>query len=151
MGFDRKQLKELMKSLYGFGGKRIEPVGVITLLVSFGTPQNSCTEYITFNVVDMHYPYNVIFWRGLLNSFKATRHSGYLCIKILATFRVISVFGTQKDAKSIEQGFTLGTRMCISYEKNQSHINNQHAPSKQKLQQNIRNPSKLMVNSWMFL
>jgi hypothetical protein len=40
MGYNRKQLKEPMKPLYGFGGKRIEPVGVITLPVSFGTPQN---------------------------------------------------------------------------------------------------------------
>jgi hypothetical protein len=41
MGYDKKQLKEPMKLLYGFGDKRIEPVGVITLAVSFGTPQNS--------------------------------------------------------------------------------------------------------------
>jgi hypothetical protein len=34
MGFDRKQLKEPSKPLYGFGGKRIEPVGAITLPVS---------------------------------------------------------------------------------------------------------------------
>jgi hypothetical protein len=33
--------------------KKIEPVRVITLLVSFGTPKNPCTEYITFDVVDM--------------------------------------------------------------------------------------------------
>jgi hypothetical protein len=30
MGYDKKQLKELTKPLYGFGGKRIEHVGVIT-------------------------------------------------------------------------------------------------------------------------
>jgi hypothetical protein len=40
MGYDNKQLKELMKLLYGFGGKRIEPVRLITLLISFDTPQN---------------------------------------------------------------------------------------------------------------
>jgi hypothetical protein len=39
MGYDKKQLKVLMKPLYGFGGKRIEPVDVITLPVSFGTPK----------------------------------------------------------------------------------------------------------------
>jgi hypothetical protein len=38
MGYDQKQLKEPSKPLYGFSGKRIEPVGVITLLVSFDTP-----------------------------------------------------------------------------------------------------------------
>jgi hypothetical protein len=49
MGYDKKQFKEPTKPLYGFGGKRIEPVRVITLPVSFGTPKNPCTEYITFD------------------------------------------------------------------------------------------------------
>jgi hypothetical protein len=40
-----------MKPLYGFGDKRIELVGVITLPVSFGTPQNPHIEYITFDVI----------------------------------------------------------------------------------------------------
>jgi hypothetical protein len=53
IGFDRKQLRKWSKPLYGFGGKRIEPVEAITLLVSFGTPKNPCTKYITFDVVDM--------------------------------------------------------------------------------------------------
>jgi hypothetical protein len=39
MGYDKKQIKVLMKPLYGFGGKRIEPVDVITLPISFGTPK----------------------------------------------------------------------------------------------------------------
>jgi hypothetical protein len=37
MGYDKKQLKEPIKPLYGFGGKRIEPVRIITLPVSFDT------------------------------------------------------------------------------------------------------------------
>jgi hypothetical protein len=61
MGYDKKHLKETMKPLYGFGGKQIEPIRVITLPVSFGTPQNHRTEYITFDVVDMLYPYNAVF------------------------------------------------------------------------------------------
>jgi hypothetical protein len=60
MGYDKKQLKEPMKPLYGFSGKRIEPIGVITLPVSFGTPIKPRTEYITFDVVDMLY-LNAIF------------------------------------------------------------------------------------------
>jgi hypothetical protein len=74
MGFDRKQLRESSKPLYGFGRKRIEPIGAITLPVSFGTPKNPCTEYITIDVVDMPYPYNVIFRRGFLNTFEAALH-----------------------------------------------------------------------------
>jgi hypothetical protein len=108
MGFDQKQLKEPSKPLYGFYKKRIEPVGVITLLVSFGTPKNPCTEYITFVVVDMAYPYNTIFRRGLLNTFEATLHSTYLYLKVLVTFGIISVFDSQQDATNIEKGFAPG-------------------------------------------
>jgi hypothetical protein len=74
MRFDRKQLGEPLKPLYGFGGKRIEPVGAITLPLSFSTPKNTRTEYITFDVVGMTYPYNPISGRGLLNTFKDVLH-----------------------------------------------------------------------------
>jgi hypothetical protein len=40
MGYDKKQLRKPMKPLYGFGGKRIELVRIITLSVSFNTPKN---------------------------------------------------------------------------------------------------------------
>jgi hypothetical protein len=95
MGFDRKKLREPSKPLYGFGGKRIEPIGAITLSVCFGTLKNPHTEYITFDVVDMTYPYNAIFRRGLLNTFEDALHSAYMCLKILVTFGVITVFDSQ--------------------------------------------------------
>jgi hypothetical protein len=75
MGFDRKQLKEASNPLYSFSGRRIEPICSILLPVSFGSIRNARTEYITFDVVEMNYPYNAIFGRGLLNTFKATLHS----------------------------------------------------------------------------
>jgi hypothetical protein len=105
MGYDKKQLKELMKPLYRFGGKRIEPVKVITLPISFDNTKNLRTKYITFDVVDLLYPYNSIFGRGLLNTFKAALHSGYLCLKVPSTFSIITVFGSQKEARSNECGF----------------------------------------------
>jgi hypothetical protein len=43
MGFDRRQLKEASKPLYGFGGKRIEPVGSMSLPVSFASLRNART------------------------------------------------------------------------------------------------------------
>jgi hypothetical protein len=76
--------------------------------VSFNTPKNPRTEYITFDVVDMTYPYNTIFRRGLLNTFESALHLAYLCLKVLATFEVISIFGSQQEARNIENGFTLG-------------------------------------------
>jgi hypothetical protein len=114
MGFDRKQLKEQSKPLYSFVGKRIEPVEAITLPVSFDTPKNPCTEYITFDVVDMTYPYNAIFERGLLNIFKAALHSAYMCLKIPATIGVIIVFDSQQEARNIEEGFAPGHKNVYS-------------------------------------
>jgi hypothetical protein len=108
MVYDRKQLKESMKPLYVFDSKRTEPIRVITLPVSFGTPQNLRTEYITFDVVDMMYSYNAIFERGMLYTFEAAMHSGYLCLKISATFDIISILGSQKEARNIMHGFAPG-------------------------------------------
>jgi hypothetical protein len=105
MGYNKKQLKESTKPLYDFGGKRIDPVRVITLPISFGTPKNSRTEYITFDVVDMLYPYNAIFGRDLLNTFEGALHTTYLCLKVPATVGVITVFSSQKEARNIERGF----------------------------------------------
>ena len=56
--------------LYGFGGKKINPLGRVMLPVSFGTMENRRAEHITFEVVDIAYPYNVIFGRGGLNAFE---------------------------------------------------------------------------------
>jgi hypothetical protein len=105
MGYNKKQLNEPTKPLSGFGGKRIEQVGVITLPVSFGTPKNPHTEYITFDVIDMLYPYNAIIRQGLLNTFQTALHSTYLCLKVPATFGAITECGSRKEAKNIEHGF----------------------------------------------
>jgi hypothetical protein len=108
MGFDQKQLREPSKPLYSFSGKRIKPARAITLPVSFITPKNPHTEYITFDIVDITYPYNAIFGRGLLNTFEAALHLAYMCLKISATFGVITVFDSQQEAINIEKGFAPG-------------------------------------------
>jgi hypothetical protein len=112
-------LKEASKPLYGFGGRKIEPIGTISLPVSFGSLSNACTEYITFDMVDMSYPYNAIFEKGLLNTFEVVLHSLYLCLKVPATLGIISIHGSQKDARNIEQSFAPGHRNinCLQKEK----------------------------------
>jgi hypothetical protein len=112
-------LKEASKPLYGFRGRKLEPIGSISLPVSFNSLSNTRTEYITFDVADMSYPYNTIFGRGLLNTFEVALHSLYLCMKVLATMGVISIHGGQKDVRNIEQGFVPGHRNmnCLHDEK----------------------------------
>jgi hypothetical protein len=78
MGFDRKQLKEESKPLYSFCGRKIMPIGSVSLLVSFTSLHNTRTKDITFDVVEMNYPYNAMFRRGLINTFEALLHGSQL-------------------------------------------------------------------------
>jgi hypothetical protein len=112
-------LKKVLKPLYSFRGRKIEPLGSISLPVSFGSFASAHTEYITFDVVDMSYPYNAIFRRGLLNTFEAAFLSLYLRLKVPTALGVISIHGNQKEARNIEQGFTPGHRNvnCLQDEK----------------------------------
>lgn len=54
-------------------------------------------------MVDLYYPYNVILGRGFTNKFNAVIHMGYLCMKIPAFHGIISLHGSQKDARNIEK------------------------------------------------
>lgn len=72
--------------------------------MTFRTTDNSRSEFATFDVVEMNYPYNIILGKGFLNMFEAIVHQAYLCMKMPSMEGVITVFGDQKMAQSIEQG-----------------------------------------------
>jgi hypothetical protein len=74
----RGQLQPSNTPLIGFGGKQVNALGKISLPVSFGDQENTRTGYVTFNIVDLYYPYNAIFARGFANKFNMTLHMGYL-------------------------------------------------------------------------
>lgn len=94
MKLSKNQLQPSDSPLVGSGGKRIEALGNISLSVSIGDIQNARTEYITFDVVDLHYPYNAIFGRVFANKFNIAIHIGYLCMKMSALHGVIAVYGS---------------------------------------------------------
>jgi len=94
----------------GFGGKRVNAIGKLSLSVSFGDTANARTEHITFNVVEMPYPYRAILGRGTINKFEAVVHQLYLCMKIPAPAGVITVRGDQQLARDIERGCTPGQK-----------------------------------------
>ncbi len=88
--------------MYGFGGKGTFPVGKIELPLSFGVAPNARSEQVTFDIVDMVYPYNAIMGRGSINKFEAAIHGLYLCMKIPGPLGVITVYGNQQTARNIE-------------------------------------------------
>jgi hypothetical protein len=103
MKLSRSQLQPLDSPLIGFGGKRINALGKISLPASFEGQKNARTGYVTFDVVDPYYPYNAIFGRGFANKFNIAIHMGYLCMKIPVLHGTIIVHGSQKEARNIER------------------------------------------------
>jgi hypothetical protein len=99
MGFKKEDLKKVEHPLYGFGNKRIKALGKIDVNVTFGQDATTRTEVITFDVVDFVYPYNAIFSRNTINKFVAVIHQGYLLMKIPTAAGVISVYGSQEEAR----------------------------------------------------
>jgi hypothetical protein len=110
MGISHSLLKPSDNPLYGFGGKGTFPVGKIELPLSFGVAPNARSEQVTFDIVDMVYPYNAIMGRGSINKFEAAIHGLYLCMKIPGLQGAITVYGNQQAARNIERDFVPGQR-----------------------------------------
>jgi hypothetical protein len=127
MGISHSLLKPLDNPLYGFGGKGTFPVGKIELPLSFGVAPNARSEQVTFDIVDMVYPYNAIMGQGSINKFEATIHGLYICMKILGPQGMITVYGNQQTARNIERDFVPGQRNvhCLTTQRKvwQNHPN----------------------------
>jgi hypothetical protein len=120
MKLSRMQLQPSDSPLIGFGGKQIHALGKISLPVSFKDQENARTEYITFDVVDLYYPYNAIFGRSFANKFNTAIHMGYLCKKIPALHGMITVHGSQKEARNIYRAIYKSPRNINSMETNKN-------------------------------
>jgi hypothetical protein len=110
MSISHSLLKPSDNPLYGFGGKGTFPVGKIELPLLFGIAPTARSEQVTFDIVDMVYPYNAIMGLGSINKFEAAIHGLYLCMKIPGSQGVITVYGNQQTARNIERDFVPGQR-----------------------------------------
>jgi hypothetical protein len=70
--------------------KATMPLGLITLPVTFGTPDNYRTEFIKFEVANFESSYHAIFERPALAKFLAVPHYLYLLLKMLGPNGVLS-------------------------------------------------------------
>ncbi|RZR81106.1 hypothetical protein BHM03_00007266 [Ensete ventricosum] len=74
-----RDLTPMTSTLTGFTGDAITPVGVVTLLVTFGGEPRTKTLMVHFMVVDLPSAYNVIIGQSTLNKLRAivsTYHHG---------------------------------------------------------------------------
>jgi hypothetical protein len=88
--------------LYGFKGQQVMALGKLAMPITFGYVNNTRTEEVMFEIVDMEFPYNAIIGRVTLNIFEAIQHSTYLCMKIRSNQGIILVYGSQEAARMAE-------------------------------------------------
>jgi hypothetical protein len=100
----------MLCSIFSNSNTRGVTVSKIELPISFGVAPHARSEQVTFDIVDMIYPYNAIMGWGSINKFEAAIHGLYLCMKILGPQGVITVYGNQQTARNIERDFILGQR-----------------------------------------
>jgi hypothetical protein len=62
-------------------------------MVTFGTKENLCTEYLSFEVADFKSSYHAILGRPMLARFMAVPHYTYLVLKMPAPKGVLTVYG----------------------------------------------------------
>jgi hypothetical protein len=81
-------------------------LGKITMSVTFCYIDNTRTEQVVFDIVNMEYPYNAIIGRGMLNAFEAILYPTYLCMKIPSEQGLIAVHGSQEAGRRDEGSWT---------------------------------------------
>jgi hypothetical protein len=98
MGLDfTSLLTPLNVPFYGIvPGKAAIPLGQITLLVTFGNPNNFRMEFIKFEVANFESSYHAIFGRPALAKFMAVPHYLYLLLKMPGPNGILSFQGDLK-------------------------------------------------------
>jgi hypothetical protein len=94
--------QDLAFPLCGLGGKQMMALGKLAMPITFGYVNNTRTEEVMFEIVDMDFSYNAIIGRGTLNIFEAALHSAYLYMKIPSNQGVILVYGSQEATRRVE-------------------------------------------------
>jgi hypothetical protein len=94
MDFDFNKMTACDEPFYGVvPGKAAYPIGRVCLPVTFGTKENLCMEYSTFEVADFRSSYHAIVGRPMLAKFMAIPHHTYLIMKMPTPNGILSVLG----------------------------------------------------------
>lgn len=126
MGFTEKDLKKSTYPLIGFGGKKIEAVGKANINVTFGEGATMRTKVITFDIMDLHHPYNAIFGRNIIYKFASAIHRPYLCMKIPTAGGVLSVFGSEEEARRCEGNTSQSSKNVRVIEENKGELEDEN-------------------------
>src|SRR4051812_4210981 len=83
-------------------GRKVYPIGKVTLPVTFGTPANFHTERIVFELVPFDIPYHCVLGRQAFAKFMAAPHYAYNAMKLPGPCDVITIHGDSDMAAECE-------------------------------------------------
>ncbi|XP_071683385.1 uncharacterized protein [Lolium perenne] len=99
-------------------GRKAFPIGKVTLPVTFGTPTNYRTEWISFKVVNFRSPYHCVLGRQAFAKFMAAPHYAYNMMKMPGPSGIITVHGDPEIALEYEDSGAKLTDAVIASERN---------------------------------
>jgi hypothetical protein len=85
----------------GVGPGSIISCGSISLLVTFGTPENYQTESVIFDVVEVKLSFNAIIGKSALYQFMVVAHYRYLVLKMPSPNSIIKIRGDHSISASV--------------------------------------------------
>ena len=86
--------------------------------MTFDEGNTQRTGLITFDVVDIAYPYNAIFGHNSIIKFAAVINQAFLCMKIPTAGGVITILGNQEEARRCEDNAACAMKNVHAIEAN---------------------------------
>ena len=99
MDIGREKLEPVTTHLLGFSGERVQPLGLIQLILTLGDPPCQATTTVKFLVVDAPSAYNTLLGRPSLNSIRAIPSAYHLVVKFPTENGTGMVRGDQRIAR----------------------------------------------------
>ena len=99
-------------------GVSCAPMGKMWIDVCFGTKENSRTETVLFEIVDLESPYHALLGRPTLAKFMISTHMAYLKMKLPGPNGIITIAGNYKSSiECASAGSNLAESLIIAAEK----------------------------------
>ncbi|PKA53182.1 RNA-directed DNA polymerase like [Apostasia shenzhenica] len=111
MGLKEANLLRAKTTLLGFSGERVQPLGFITLLISFGDDNGHAMSMVNFAVIRAKSGYNAILGRTTLNSFGMVMSTPHLCTKFSTSSGVVTIRG---DARQATRCFQIAAQLVVN-------------------------------------
>jgi hypothetical protein len=100
MKISRDKMRPIRTPLVGFAGEKVQPIGVITLLITAGSTPKQASVMADFLVIDRPSAYNAIIGRPTLNKLRAITSTYHLKMKFPTDHGIGEVRGDQVAARN---------------------------------------------------